>query len=278
MNIIKVKADKLFDVTSTRFEQVDVLLDIGSGIRPQQLVRAMTHICCEPCMQYVEKLKTITEDSSDRSYVIIHADWRTITKLLPTASVDTVILADVIEHLDKDEAYKLLQDTIRLARRQVAVFTPLGFMPQFHGDGKDAWGLDGGEWQEHKSGWVPEEFGEEWDVFLAEEFHTTDNLGKPLEKPFGAMWALLTKQEVPTSSKTPERACIIDTYNLLLTIGKYEELCRVFKIMNLLISTFSPLVGIWVLRVLEFGARLKANQYYICLYRFLSGREVRQER
>lgn len=277
MNIVKVEADKLFAVTSAKLEQVDVLLDIGSGIRPQQLLRPMTHICCEPCLQYVEKLKVITEGSSDRSYVIIHADWRTITGLLPTASVDTVILADVIEHLEKHEAYELLQDTIRLARRQVAVFTPLGFMPQFHRDGKDAWGLDGGEWQEHKSGWMPEDFGEGWDVVFAEEFHTTDNWGEPLHKPYGAMWAVLTRQENSTAAKTPERACIIDVYNLLLTIGTHEELRRVFKIMNLLISVFSPFVGKWALRILELGARLKANRYYIGLYRLLSGREVRQK-
>ena len=278
MNITKVNSDKLFDVTSTRLEQVDVLLDIGCGIRPQQILRPMTHICCEPCFQYVEKLQAITEKLSDRSYVIIHADWKTITTLLPVSSVDTVILADVIEHLEKHEAYELLEKTIRLARRQVAVFTPLGYMPQFHEDGKDAWGLGGGEWQEHKSGWLPEDFGEGWDIFLADEFHLADNMGKPLDKPCGAMWALMTKQEKSIVYAKSGRTCMVDTFNLLRSIEKNDELNVFYKILYLLTSSFSPIVSKWVLKLLEIGIRIKANYLYIWIYRFLSGREVRQER
>ncbi len=99
-------------------------------------------------------------------------------------------MIDVVEHLEKEEGLRLLCLTERIARRQIVLFTPLGFMPQEHLDGKDAWGLEGGRWQEHKSGWLPEDFGESWDIYASEEYHLHDNMGMPLEKPFGVFWAI----------------------------------------------------------------------------------------
>jgi hypothetical protein len=118
--------------------------------------------------------------------------WHEAVNFFPEKSVDTVFLVDVIEHLEKEEGRNLLALTEKIARKQVVVFTPLGFMPQHHEDGKDAWGLNGADWQEHKSGWLPEDFSEDWQFFIAKEFHLIDNLLQPLEKPYGAFWAIKT--------------------------------------------------------------------------------------
>ena len=278
MNIVRVEADSLFKAVAERLEQVDLLLDIGCGIRPQQLVRPMTHICCDPCMQYVEHLKSVVADSFDRSYVIINADWREVIHFFPPGTLDTVILSDVIEHLDKAEAYELLLATVKLARRQVAVFTPLGFMPQFHADGIDAWGMDGGVWQEHKSGWFPEDFGEEWDVFIAESFHTIDNMGKPLDKTFGAMWALLTKQVSSENRFMPGRAEVQAIYEVAADVADLEELVRIRNIIELVAREFSPAVGMRLLDVLQFGQRLKRSRLFGSIYRFLTGVALEQGR
>jgi len=64
----------------------------------------------------------------------------------------------VIEHLDKTEAEILLKQTEKIARVQIAIFTPLGFMPQHHDNGKDAWGMNDATWQEHRSGVVTRRF------------------------------------------------------------------------------------------------------------------------
>jgi len=54
--------------------------------------------------------------------------------------------------------------------------------------------MDGASWQEHRSGWLPEDFDDSWQIFAAKEFHTADNLSRPLERPFGAFWAIKTHE------------------------------------------------------------------------------------
>lgn len=187
-----LEKDELLSTGIAQINPTDVLLDIGCGIMPQRFTVPSVHICVEPFTQYVEKLQEKVKDETDRSYVILNATWAEALKILPPKSVDTVIMIDVIEHIDKAEAKKLLKDTEKLARRQIVIFTPLGFLPQEHPDGKDAWGLDGGKWQEHKSGWEPDDFGDDWEIFAAKEFHMADNLGRGHETPFGALWAIKT--------------------------------------------------------------------------------------
>ena len=51
-------------------------------------------------------------------------------------------------------------------------------------------GLKWREWQEHKSGWYPNEFNEEWDIIMCEQFHFVNNLGEKFDEPFGAFWAI----------------------------------------------------------------------------------------
>jgi hypothetical protein len=186
------KANELLREIVPRLQHCQVLLDIGCGINPQEYVRPLVHICCDPFQQYLERLQQRTTYERDRVYVLLRATWSEVVHLFPPKSVDTIFLVDVIEHLEKDEGMKLLAVTEQIARQQVVIFTPLGFMPQHHPNGKDAWGLDGAEWQEHRSGWLPEDFGASWDILGSPDFHQTDNLGRKLERPFGAFWAIKT--------------------------------------------------------------------------------------
>ena len=197
-NLIWLQKEELFARAVPTLEQVEVVLDIGPGIQPQQYIKPLVHICCEPFPQYVERLKTIAAQAKDRAYVIFNMTWAEAVRVLPAKSVDTVILFDVIEHVGKEEGQKLLEQTLRIARRQVVIFTTLGFVQQHHADGKDAWGLDGAAWQEHKSGWLPEEFGPGWKVMASKEFHLTDNMGDPRSKPAGALWAIFTHPQAST--------------------------------------------------------------------------------
>jgi hypothetical protein len=109
---------------------------------------------------------------------------------MPPKSVDTIFLLDVIEHVEKEEGLQLLRETEKIARQQIVLFTPLGFMPQEQLDGEDAWNLNGGAWQEHKSGWLPEDFDDTWMIYACKDFHKVDSKGNLLDKPFGAFWAI----------------------------------------------------------------------------------------
>lgn len=190
------------DVALAELEEVEVVLDIGSGIMPQNYIRPPTHICCEPFGEYVSYLqqKIATYELRDRTYVVLNMGWGDAVRYFPEQSVDTVFLVDVIEHLEKEEGRRLLALTEKVARRQIVVFTPLGFMPQ-HQEGKDAWGLNGVEWQVHKSGWLTEDFDDTWKIFAAKEYHVLDSSSRPLEIPCGAMWVIKTYPSVENGEK-----------------------------------------------------------------------------
>lgn len=186
----KIPASELEKIVRTKIKKPEILLDIGCGILPQKICRPQVHICLEPFSEYLDCLQEKIKSEFDRHYVLLKGTWSESYSFIPPKSVDSIFLTDVIEHLPKQEGLRLLQKTEEVARQQIVIFTTLGFLPQAHADGKDAWGLSGADWQEHKSGWLPEDFGDGWDFYISREFHTANNLGQPFEKPYGAFWAI----------------------------------------------------------------------------------------
>ncbi|MHB0957101.1 MAG: class I SAM-dependent methyltransferase [Pirellulaceae bacterium] len=189
--------EELFAKAIALLASAEIVLDIGPGIRPQQYICPLVHICAEPFSQYVDELQNIAIQALDRKYVVMQMTWQEVVRYFPAKSVDTVIISDVIEHLEKEEGRTLLEATKRIARSQIGVFTTLGFVPQHHADGKDAWGLDGGAWQEHRSGWLPDDFDHGWQVLISRDFHLLDNMGQPRVKPEGALWAIFSHPKEP---------------------------------------------------------------------------------
>lgn len=140
------------------------LIDVGPGIRPFDGFQANTHLCIEPHGEYIEYL-------SNAGYPIVRTDAFTALPLL--SNFETILFMDVIEHMCKHDGVVCLTYAKMLATKQVVVFTPLGFMEQGVGeDGLDAWGMYGGSWQTHKSGWTPDEFSG-WDIMVGRGYHGT---------------------------------------------------------------------------------------------------------
>ena len=67
-------------------------------------------------------------------------------------SFDCVVALDVIEHLEKADGLRLLEQMEIIARKKVIIFTPNGFLEQEP--------FDGNEWQRHISGWEVDEMRE----------------------------------------------------------------------------------------------------------------------
>lgn len=239
MTTVWVSQDQLVAEGRKRMEDTEVVLDIGCGIQPQRYVSPAVHICCEPFDQYIEVLQTKIRSEYDRQYVILKGSWEDALRVVPPKSVDTVFILDVIEHLDKTDGLRLLHATEKLARRQVVIFTPLGFMPQCHADGKDAWNLDGGTWQEHKSGWTPEDFGDGWDFVACKDFHQTDHAGVAFPEPYGAFFAIrtVTEADKPTEAETRRKLIHgvrkeleeIRNMNVITDIGRLVHAVRRMK-------------------------------------------------
>ncbi len=100
-------------------------------------------------------------------------DVRELDRLIPadTPRYDLALFIDVIEHLEKAEAWTLLDRLARRARR-VLVVTPGGFRAQE---------VPGQPFETHRSGWYPWEFGRRfrvraWRVFPG---HLTRRLRLP---------------------------------------------------------------------------------------------------
>lgn len=89
-------------------------------------------------------------------------DLRQLDRLLPDDAprYDLALFVDTIEHLEKQEAWAVLERLTDRARR-VLITTPWGFRPQE---------IPGQPFETHRSGWHPWEFGRrfrlhEWRVF-----------------------------------------------------------------------------------------------------------------
>lgn len=80
----------------------------------------------------------------------IVSDINKIDKLFKKDSFDAVITLDLIEHLEKKEALRLIKKMEEIARKKVIILTPNGFTKQEeYGDNP---------FQVHRSGWTVKEF------------------------------------------------------------------------------------------------------------------------
>lgn len=216
MNIHNVNREELFTVVKENILPANIVGDIGCGIRPQDFIKPRHHLCIDPHKQYLEFIKD--KQNTGSNFTFINADWTRAVQVFASNSIETIFLLDVIEHLKKDAALKLLEETKKIITKQIVIFTPLGFIEQNHETDKDAWGLDGGKWQEHKSGWLPEDFGEGWEFFVCEDFHTHDNEGIEYDKPKGAFFAIYNSQK-NLSRTEPVFTVVVPTYNQAQYLG-----------------------------------------------------------
>ncbi|KAB2925631.1 MAG: glycosyltransferase [Bacteroidetes bacterium] len=198
-----VSRELFLDAARLFIRPAATVADIGCGIRPQRYIVPQTHYCVDAHRQYLEHYRQRGAGFAGTDYVFINALWGDALNDPRLADVETIFALDVIEHIEKEEGKRLLERTVAAAKEQVVIFTPLGFVPQHHEDGKDAWGLDGGKWQEHLSGWLPEEFAGDWTFLVCEDFHTHDNMQHRHEKPVGAFFAFLNKR-VPPPAPSPD--------------------------------------------------------------------------
>ena len=188
MSIIWVNKNEIRSKVARKIIATDVVLDVGSGISPQSFFRPRVHICLDPYIPYLERVQKNVRYHP--RYILINCTWDVLMKRLLPKSVDSVFALDFIEHLSKSEGIEFLREAERIARRQIVIYTPLGFYPQNYdeNDSVDRWGMRGGRWQSHRSGWAVEDFGDSWELICCKEYHYVDQNEQPLEKPFGAIW------------------------------------------------------------------------------------------
>lgn len=146
------------------------VVDVGPGIRPCAWYPGASTLYLEPFEGYCRVLR----EHGGLVRMIAAADG------FVGVSADAVVLLDVIEHMTRADGLNTLDHAFEAARRQVVVYTPLGFVEQT----TDAWGLGGDHWQTHRSGWTPEDFpGWEIEVFKPEDAERPEGFYALWNKP-----------------------------------------------------------------------------------------------
>ncbi len=199
---INVSRDAFLSTAAKAIKTTDVVLDVGCGIRPMNYFRPKLHFMVEPWKEYADILAY--RYRNDKSVMIFRQGALEALQSLGDKSVDSIFLLDVIEHITKEIGLAVVAECERVAREQIVIFTPLGFMPQHMEDGqKDGWGLSGASVQEHLSGWTPDDFGSEWTHYICPDFHQHDFKSDTLQDAFGAFFAIRDFDHKPAETAAP---------------------------------------------------------------------------
>ena len=148
-------------------EQPASVLDLGAGFGKYGVLTR----------EYADPQRLDAVDANPPRYPVYDhvylGDLRELERLLPADAprYDLALFVDAIEHLEKAEAWALLDTLTRRARR-VLVATPWGFRPQE---------VPGQPYETHRSGWYPWEFGRRYRVHAWRVFpgHLTRHLRLP---------------------------------------------------------------------------------------------------
>lgn len=125
------------------------ILDVACGLSLRsKYIPASLRVGVDIYPKYFKHIK------SDVPYAVLKYDVRKLDEIFAPNSFDLVIALDIVEHLEKDEAFQLIKQCEKIARKAVIIETPEGYVPQ----NIDILGHGGHEWQTHRSGWSVHDF------------------------------------------------------------------------------------------------------------------------
>ncbi len=133
-------------------DDCESVLDVGCGEESFiKRVKEVLHFYSEG----IDIFKLAITKSKKRKIHNKHTlgDIRKINVFYKPKSFDAVIALDVVEHLEKEDAFKLIKNMEKIAKKKVIILTPNDFEHQhIHNDNP---------YQIHKSAWTKKEFQEQ---------------------------------------------------------------------------------------------------------------------
>ena len=131
----------LGEIVQRNTKQSDTVLDLGCGIQyANDSMRAKSVLGVDIWDTYLNEVK----DNIQTVRISMSELDRFMDK-----SYDLVICLDVIEHLEKDLALKVIDECKRICRRMVIIYTPSEFKDNI-GAVSNAWDLGENPYQEHR--------------------------------------------------------------------------------------------------------------------------------
>ncbi|MDF1549851.1 MAG: class I SAM-dependent methyltransferase [Bacteroidales bacterium] len=134
----------------SEFQDVETVLELGAGKSTYLSKLKNKNITISAIDAFQDSLEIAKKNNVYRHYYC--GDVRDIDKIFKNNKFDAVVAFDLIEHLEKEDGYKLIEKMEKIAVKKVVILTPNGFIPQ------DA--FDGNPFQKHLSGWQYEEMKE----------------------------------------------------------------------------------------------------------------------
>jgi len=121
------------------------VLDVGCGTNSP--MRLFTGLHLVGMDGHEPSLAKARENGTHDEYLL--ANVNELVNTMTSRRFDACVAFDVIEHLNKEDGWKFMEDLERLVTKRVIISTPNGFLPQ-RGQNNDL--------QEHLSGWTASEF------------------------------------------------------------------------------------------------------------------------
>lgn len=119
------------------------VLDVGCGIR--------SPLAKIPKKFYLEGIDLVFEKKDYKVYdKYKKGDILEINKLYKQNSFDACAVLDVIEHLKKDDGFRLLENLEKVAKKKIIILTPNGYRRQV--------GVENNPYEKHLSGWKAKDF------------------------------------------------------------------------------------------------------------------------
>jgi len=167
-------------------KDLGLVYDLGAGKRDSPVSLQVAQIGCkhlvsveafDPYIQILLGIKTKAETHDVVKAHITNSNYK-------LRENDLVLMIDVIEHLEEEDALELL-DYLKTITKCIIIFTPEGDTLGFSNNDMD------NPLQEHKSIWTADEFEElAFEVTVYENFHTHLGNGH-----VGGMWAKWVSNE-----------------------------------------------------------------------------------
>lgn len=134
-----------FNFLKKRLKDSKSVLELGCGNNSPLQYFPKNYYACGVDI-FLPSLRESRSKHIHNSY--ISAD--VLTLCIKPKSFDCVIALDVIEHLEKDDGYRLIESMKTIAREKIIIFTPNGFVKQCP--------YEGNVYHLHKSGWFYDDF------------------------------------------------------------------------------------------------------------------------
>lgn len=146
-NWVNNNLDKIFkDAGLWPWEDGEIIsiLDVGCGLSlKSKFIFAQIRVGVDIFEEYFSHIE------SNVPYILIKYDVRRLKEIFIPRSFDLVIAADIIEHLQKEEAVDMIKQCELIAKKGIILETPLGYVPQ----NIDILGYGGHHFQTHRCGW-----------------------------------------------------------------------------------------------------------------------------